>query len=113
MGDLSKFYNEDSDGDGLWNLEEWRLGSSPRDSTSGFSVTTKVAPSVLRILWQALDGYSYQVVGANRLGERFVPVTDLIRANTPVMTDGNYPAAGTIEPLLPSEDDSASVRRRQ
>jgi Tol biopolymer transport system component len=60
-GDLSRA-SDDADADGVSNLEEYRAGTSPVDSTSVFRLwATAPVNSKVNLTWPAVAGKSYQV----------------------------------------------------
>jgi hypothetical protein len=61
---LSFGANDDPDGDGTTNLDEFKAGTKPNDATSGFAV--RVA-SMTQLTFKTVAGHTYQVEGRSDL----------------------------------------------
>ena len=59
---------EDSDGDGVTNLQEFLAGTNPREAQSVLKLSLSASPQGYRLNWNAQPGQVYQVQVADRLG---------------------------------------------
>ncbi len=67
--------NEDSDGDGVRNLDEWLAGTDPTDPGSRLVVSAEVTALGLRITWPTEPGFIYQLQSSAD-GRNWSPVGD-------------------------------------
>lgn len=75
--------NQDPDGDGFTNLQEFRAGTNPRDPTSVARITTtEVISTGVRISFTTVRGKAYQLERASNVLGQWIPV------GTPVAGDG-------------------------
>lgn len=52
---------KDSDGDGLSDIDEYRLGTRPADPTSFFRVAARADGDVIELVWPSVAGKSYRI----------------------------------------------------
>lgn len=93
----------DPDADGLPNVGEWLADTDPHDAASRFSMRG-IAPAAtartITLSWPSVEGRTYTVLRAERLGEPFLPY----RAGVPAT-----PPENVID--LPSDDSDAAFYR--
>lgn len=93
----------DPDADGLPNVGEWLADTDPHDAASRFSMRG-IAPAAtartITLSWPSVEGRTYTVLRAERLGDEFVPYRTGIPATPP---------ENVIE--LPSDDSDAAFYR--
>lgn len=93
----------DPDADGLPNVGEWLADTDPHDAASRFSMRG-IAPAAtartITLSWPSVEGRTYTVLRAERLGEPFVPYRTGIPATPP---------ENAID--LPSDDSDAAFYR--
>ncbi len=80
--------NDDPDGDGLSNWEEYLAGTDPLDALSDLVVVT-VRPQAngsIELRWPSVPGRTYRIERAESIGGPFTPVADLVPAAAPVNT---------------------------
>jgi hypothetical protein len=62
FGTLNSGPNDDPDGDGLTNWEEWQAGTDPLQASSAFTARQGAAePTGFRISWASVPGKSYDI----------------------------------------------------
>lgn len=77
--------NLDADGDGLTNLEEFQVGTHPRDGSSFFRATATSGPpgsNALTLTWVSVPGASYRVRRSPDLAQPF-EIIETITASGP------------------------------
>lgn len=83
--------NGDPDGDGLRNLGEWLADTDPHDASSLFRIggitcgaaSSGVSQRVVTLSWPSVEGRTYTVLRAERLGEPFATYLEHIPATPP------------------------------
>ena len=83
--------NGDPDGDGLRNLGEWLADTDPHDASSLFRIggitcgaaSSGVSRRVVTLSWPSVEGRTYTVLRAERLGEPFAAYLEHIPATPP------------------------------
>lgn len=93
--------NDDADGDGFTNLQEWRLGTNPRNASSKHA-TTSVSLSPNAVTWSARPFEAYQIERSATLGT-WQPVGPPLVPET---------ATGTAENVFDSATTKNFVRVR-
>lgn len=100
--------NGDPDGDGLRNLGEWLADTDPHDASSLFRIggitcgaaSSGVSRRVVTLSWPSVEGRTYTVLRAERLGEPFAAYLEHIPATPPE----------NVIDLPPDDSDSAFYR---
>lgn len=85
----------DTDGDGLTNLEEFRLGTNPRDGSSFFRAIAESGPpgsGELVLTWNSVPGADYDVKFSPNLIQPFEAIARVRAAGT--TTSHTVPRAG-------------------
>lgn len=90
----------DSDGDGLTNLQEFEMGSNPRDSRSGVHITS-IALSVnngnVVLTFTAFAGQSYTVESAPTVAGPWTPFQDIAAVGATQAMQLTVPATGSAK----------------
>ncbi len=99
LGYIGADPNEDSDGDGMSNWEEFKAGTNPGDFSSAFQFLSCEQVDATRILvaWQSADGRFYSLLRyPSLLSTNYTVVQNHIFATTPITTwmDTNAPPPG-------------------
>lgn len=86
FGNLARTADEDVDGDGAANLEEYRAGTNPVLASSVFRIERieATAGGGVRLRWSAVVGRRYVLERSVDLSGGFVPVTEAVEATGPV-----------------------------
>jgi hypothetical protein len=92
----------DADSDGLTNLQEYQLGSDPRDARSGLHLDIAAGTPNVALSFRAVSNFSYTVVYANTLGVAWQPLQSISAA----------PTNRTIQILVPPTNDTRFYRLR-
>jgi type VI protein secretion system component Hcp len=80
--------NEDADGDGLTDLQEFQLGTNPVSAESRFSAAAapvQQEPASIDISWEAVAGVTYVIEWSPNLLQTFVPLGGTWLADSPAM----------------------------
>lgn len=82
--------DEDTDGDSLSNLEEYWLGTDPRDPASALFMNriNPQADGPMQIRWQSVGGRQYRLEYSDNLSDGFLPLIT-IQENAPYGTATN------------------------
>jgi hypothetical protein len=85
---LSTHPEDDPDGDGFTNYEEYLAGTDPMDPDSDFVVVTvtPLADGTVQLTWPSVPGRVYVVERASGMNEEFVSVSGDLPANPPTST---------------------------
>jgi hypothetical protein len=119
----------DADGDGLTNLQEFQLGTDPRDPTSGLRLNIALAPDSTNVVlsfaaaaesafgleyaeplgtpWQPLQ--DFPAASTNRLVQHSVPVSSPLRFYRLRLQAGPSPASLQLQSLERAADDQVRL----
>ncbi len=87
----------DADGDGLTNLEEYRVGSNPRDPASGLVIAslTRLPDGQVRLTFRAAAGLGYRIEYTEFLGGGWLEIEEVAAAPGARNVELIYPPEGT------------------
>jgi hypothetical protein len=88
----------DSDGDGLTNLQEFQLGTDPRDPTSGLRLNIALAPDGTNVVlsFAAAAEFAYGLQHAETLGAPWQHLQDFPAASTNRLIQHSAPVSSPM-----------------
>jgi hypothetical protein len=88
--------NDDPDGDGLTNLEEFLAGTDPRGPSSGLRLLSKLRDGTLILGFDSIAGKSYKLERTDDLSSHvWIPLTDNIVGTGTIVEVVNIPVSAT------------------